>query len=225
MNTVIPPLENVIRELAKVREIFHSEADFQHAVAWELHRCLPSASVTLERPYRAGSVTLHLDMLVRTADEALAIELKYKTVKLEHGHSGEDYALASQSAQDVGRYDFIKDVWRLEEITQVIPNCRGWAILLTNDSSYWKATKRPSTVDAEFRLPDGGSLQGTRGWGQLASAGTMKNREKPIVLRSNYKLRWADFSQPTDQRNGQFRYLGIEVQSRVGPVPPADESR
>lgn len=213
MSTVMPPLQDVLRALAKERVIFHSEADFQHAVAWELHRGLPKASVTLERPYRTGSVTRHLDILIRTAEEALAIELKYKTAKLEHDDCGEGYALASQSAQDIGRYDFIKDIWRLEEITRVIPNCRGWAILLTNDSSYWKATKQTGTNDAEFRLPHGGILQGTRRWSRKASAGGIKNREKPIILRSEYKLAWADYSQLSGQQKGQFRYLGIEVKS------------
>jgi hypothetical protein len=202
-----------MRNLARSRVIFHSEADFQHAVAWELHQRLPTAHVTLERPYRTGSAPLHLDLLIRSRDgRALAIELKYKTVKLAHSQADEGYALSDQRAQDIGRYDFIKDIWRLEEITQAIPRCHGWAILLTNDSSYWRPTERTDTVDAAFRL-HGLSLQGTRGWGQKASAGTMKNREMPIPLRSAYNLKWADFSHPSILPNGIFRYLGIQVTS------------
>lgn len=30
-------VEAVLRDLALKRPIFHSEADFQHAVAWEVH--------------------------------------------------------------------------------------------------------------------------------------------------------------------------------------------
>lgn len=204
-------IEDVMRALSKTREIFHSEADFQHAMAWEIHRRLPEAYVTLERPYRTGSVTLHLDMLVRTARESLAIELKYKTRKLEHQTPDESYVLLNQSAQDVGRYDYIKDIWRLEQITRAVPSCHGWAILLANDSSYWKTSKRMDTVDASFRLSEGGALHGTVAWGALASAGTMKSREKPIELRGNYKLQWADYSSPAAGPNGQFRYLAIEV--------------
>jgi hypothetical protein len=40
----------VLTALAKQRPIFHSEADFQHAIAWEIHKHLPRASVRLERP-------------------------------------------------------------------------------------------------------------------------------------------------------------------------------
>ena len=54
----------VLTALAKQRPIFHSEADFQHAIAWEMHKHLPRASVRLERPiasllrgYRKGNFT------------------------------------------------------------------------------------------------------------------------------------------------------------------------
>jgi hypothetical protein len=204
---------DVMLDLAKLRPIFHSEADFQHAVAWEIHRRLPNASVTLERPYRTSTSPLHLDMLIRFGGQALAVELKYKTAKLSYGGVDDHYTLLNQSAQDLGRYDFIKDIWRLEAITKAIPNCRGWAIILTNDSGYWNASKRSGTVDSEFRLSEGGTLRGTRGWVAAASAGTMKNRERPIVLESTYGLSWHKYSEITAPKNGHFRYVGLEVRN------------
>jgi hypothetical protein len=38
----------ILGALALKRPIFHSEADFQHAVAWEIHSRRPELSVRLE---------------------------------------------------------------------------------------------------------------------------------------------------------------------------------
>jgi hypothetical protein len=203
--------EPVMLRLSQLRTIFHSEADFQHAFAWELHKMDPTASVSLERPYKTNGANLHLDMLFQSNGRSLAVELKYKTLKLQHGTDEHGYQLLDQSAQDVGRYDFIKDIWRLEAITKAVPNCIGWAILLTNDAGYWKPPSRENTVDSSFRLTDGATLSGTRSWGNMASAGTMKNREKPLALNGAYKLIWRDYSVVSPDRNGKFKYLALRV--------------
>ena len=43
---------NIIHEfrknLAKYRKIFHSEADFQHALAWQIHKEMPDCKIRLE---------------------------------------------------------------------------------------------------------------------------------------------------------------------------------
>ena len=203
--------EIVMSQLSQLRTIFHSEADFQHAFAWEMHKMEPTASLSLERPYKTDETNLHLDMLFQNGGKSLAIELKYKTLKLDHGTDEHRYQLRDQSAQDVGRYDFIKDIWRLETITKSIPNCTGWAILLTNDNNYWKPPSREDTVDISFRLTNGTTLSGTRSWGDKASAGTMKNREKPLALNGAYNLTWKDYSDVTPFKNGKFRYLALRV--------------
>ena len=92
--------------LASKRKIFHSEADFQHAFAWEMQSCLDGAEIRLERPIRAnGGQSLHLDLLIRTSSGSLAIELKYKTTKLsvdvESEDEREEFRLASHGAQDI----------------------------------------------------------------------------------------------------------------------------
>ena len=92
---------------------------------------------------------------------AVAVELKYKTRKLLVELDGEAFSLASHSAQDIGRYDFIKDIFRLEKIVPSLENCVGHAIMLTNDSSYWTSHSK-STVDEAFRLTEGRVLKDRR---------------------------------------------------------------
>jgi hypothetical protein len=206
-----PTASDLMREIAASRPVFHSEADFQHTVAWHIHRRMPAASVLLERPYRALNKGLRLDLLVKSGDNSLAIELKYKTSKLRFDGPDDAYALKSQSAQDLGRYDYIKDIGRIEEIAASTPRCRGWAILLTNDPGYWQASRRTDTVDAGFRLSEGMKIGGELAWGAKASAGTTRGRTTAIALRAVYTASWSDYSKVSEHRSGMFRYLALEV--------------
>jgi hypothetical protein len=47
-------IEETMAALALVRPLFHSEADFQHAFAWQLHRAHADARVRLETRPRPG---------------------------------------------------------------------------------------------------------------------------------------------------------------------------
>ena len=202
----------VMNALTAFRPVFHSEADFQHAFAWQMHQSMPDSSIRLERPVSGGKKTWHLDLLVKDGDSLLAIELKFKTRAFKAIIGDETFNLLGHGAQDIGRYDFIKDIVRLEHITQNLTRCAGVAILLTNDSSYWKPRAGHGTVDEAFRLNDERRiLGGTMKWKAHTGAGTMKNRESALQLRNAYNLEWRDFSQIEKTGHGKFRYLLIQV--------------
>ena len=97
--------------LAGSRPVFHSEADFQHAFAWELHGAYPSAAVRLETRPRQG---VRLDPLATIDGLRIAIEFKYLLRRLVVDIGGETFDLPNHGAQDISRYDVIKDVVRLE---------------------------------------------------------------------------------------------------------------
>ncbi|MFC5430783.1 hypothetical protein ACFPTO_18560 [Paraburkholderia denitrificans] len=206
---------DVMNVLAAQRSAYHSEADFQHAFAWEVHRRLPMASVRLEKPILANGQTLHLDFLIQTVECKVAVELKYKTRKLLVEVDGEEFRLADHGAQDFGRYDFIKDICRLEGIAANLQNCEGWAILLTNDSMYWRPSTNERTNDAAFRLSQDRTLYGTLGWGANASDGTKRNREANLSVDGKYTLQWTDYAAPSSGNYGQFRFLAVHVPKRV----------
>lgn len=204
-------IHSVMKALAAQRKAFHSEADFQHAFAWELHLRQPDASIRLEKPLRTDTKNLHLDFLIEFDGKSVAVELKYKTRSLKLNLDGEDFHLSSHSAQDLGRYDFIKDICRLEEITSTIRDCEGWAILLTNDSAYWKTPQNTGTVDTAFRLNEGRDLTGQLAWSDQASAGTKKNRERDLSVTGQYKLTWDDYSTVNSTSYSDFRYLAVKI--------------
>ena len=109
--------------LARTRPIFHSEADFQHALAWEIREQHPEAEIRLEfRPRelreRAGTSILWVSSPTFTA----AIELRYKTARLAVEASGERFELLPQGAHYYGRFDMLKDVYRLEQVVSAYEN-------------------------------------------------------------------------------------------------------
>lgn len=204
---------DVVTVLSRQRPLFHSEADFQHAFAWEIQRRLPNANIRLERPILRNGKWLHLDLLVSDSDRSIAIELKYKTRELSLNHQGENYHVKNHSAQDVGRYDFLKDIYRLELITKSIDNCCGWAVLLTNDFAYWRPA-RGGTNDDAFRIHEGQVIGGSLSWSENAAPGSIKGREAVIQFDSEYTMNWHDYSVVEGSKAGTFRYLPIRIPSR-----------
>ncbi|MDD5094110.1 MAG: hypothetical protein PHV74_07010 [Dehalococcoidia bacterium] len=203
-------LTDVLSGLAEKRPLFHSEADFQHALAWQLRTQGDVTDVRLELPVDQHGNSLHLDILAINGSHRLAIELKYKTRKLTSMVRNETFSLRDQAAQDIARYDFAKDIWRLEQVLANHSDMVGYAILLTNDSAYWERSNR-STVDEQFRLHEGRTLQGTLEWESGASDGTKSKRESPIPLSGAYGMRWRVYSNLIQEPYGQFRYLMVKV--------------
>jgi len=119
---------------------------------------------------------------------------------------------SNQGAQDISRYHFVRDVERVEAVARAQPTVRGYALALTNDSSYWRVPTQPRpTIDAAFRLHEGSTLAGTLVWSAAAGAGTTRGREKPHTLHGSHPLRWRDYSRVTDGPAGTFRYLLVEA--------------
>ena len=206
-----------MKDLAKGRQIFHSEADFQHALAWHIHKKLKNCQVRLEYPFQEkGGNRKYLDIWLPSVE--IAIELKYRTRELKHRQGKEFFDLRNQAAQDVLRYDFIKDIQRLEQATGPGgPAKIGFAILLTNDPPYWCHPQKTNPVDAAFRLHKG-VVEGKKNldWTKEASPGTKKGREKAIKLKKSYKLKWEVFPNHLGVENNQeFRYLAVEVTGRA----------
>ena len=204
-------IESLLTGLAESRRVFHSEADFQHALAWQIHQAAPHSQVRLEvNAFPVQDRSRFLDIWLPV--EGIAIELKYATRKLELDQEGESFALRDHGAQDQRRYDFLSDIERLELMRSYGDVCQaGYAVLLTNDSAYWKVPPARDTVDAAFRIHEGREISGELAWATRAGPGTVKGRETPIRLGGSYRLRWREFSMFPDKSYGQFRYLAVSV--------------
>ena len=202
-------INDLLTGLAKCRKVFHSEADFQHALAWQIHQCNPGSQIRLEFPISVDHRKMHVDIWL--PEEKVAIELKYPTQKSELVDNEESFALLYQGAQNQKRYDFLCDIRRLELMRSMPEFCEaGYAVLLTNDPLYWKDSTR-DTMDADFRIHEGQEISGELAWAPGASQGMVKGRESPILLTGSYRLHWQDYFDFCREPFGKFRYLAVSV--------------
>jgi hypothetical protein len=188
-------LQKVLLQLASIRPVFHSEADFQLALAWQLQEHDSHMRVRLETRPEAGA---HLDIACSRDDLGLstAIEVKYLTRRWSGEVNHEQFDLKNQGAQDIRGYDVVKDIYRLERFIDGHRGSDGVAIVLSNDPYYWKphSEVKKATNAAAFRLGEGIVLNGRRAWGPKTGAGTTKNREDALDLMGSYTLHWQDFA-------------------------------
>lgn len=200
-------IEKLLHRLSNTRPVFHSEADFQHELAWLLHNEFPKSNIRLEKPYaKENGKVEYVDIFTNLDNKKYFIELKYKTEKLKLGEEikGEKFYLKNQGAQDCGRYDFWKDVSRIESKVAENNNSLGYVIFLTNDHSYLKEPKK-TTLTYNYRTTNGrivakcnlGSLRGYN-----------KGREKDIDIKNSYEIKWKDYG------NNGFKFLLLEIKKQ-----------
>lgn len=168
-------IPGVLDRLAVDRPVFHSEADFQHAMARRIHQDdHPTARIRMEtRPQRG----VRLDLLVDLSGERTAIELKYFIRRFTAIVHDELYDLPNQGAHDISRDEFVKDIVRVETCIRSGFASHGWALALSNDQGYWGIGRKLDPIDNAFRIHDGRALTGLLTWGPTAGAGTMRSRE------------------------------------------------
>lgn len=204
-------IPNLLTDLAARRPVFHSEADLQHELAWLLREVHPDLQVRLEYPLERPS-NAAIDVLIRNGGEEMALELKYLCQRVEHEIDGERFALKPQGAQDIRRYDVLKDIGRMEQFLATRPAASAAVLVLSNDPSYWTGPKRDGTCDAAFALREGRTVTGVLNWADHAGSGTKRGRESSIALKGCYGMNWRDYSR-IDGRFGEFRFLYIPVAS------------
>ncbi len=145
--------------LAADKRIFCSEADFQFALAWELQKLLPQgALIFLEKGIYVSLDTYYVDIVVESGGKNYYIELKYHTSICNWHYCGALIQLKDQGAQDLLRYDYLKDIYRLQNIANNREEgqfARGFAVILTNDRLVYDAPSVfKKTLDCGFRIHD-----------------------------------------------------------------------
>jgi hypothetical protein len=205
-------LDETLSALALLRPVFHSEADFQLALAWQIQQRDPAMLVRLETRPAPG---VHLDLAFARPDigRTTAVELKYLTRAWTGDVGGERYELKDHGAQDIRAYDVVKDVVRVEKFIGPLPGADGAVVVVTNDPSYWRPAKmNDSSNAAAFRVSEGIVLVGPRVWGPNTGPGTMKGRVDALDVGGQYEMRWNVYSRlPGGGRGAEFRCLVIEI--------------
>lgn len=225
-------------------KLFQSEAQFQFELAWKLKEVYGDNIAVYLEDMRAvmknekGKITqkFYTDIVVEQGDYCVAIELKYKTAEFKN----KDVQLSDHAAVDLGKYDYLWDVHRVELLTglskpnnkvkgeelEILKKCqKGFAVLLTNEEKYWEGRQgNKITIDYQFSIGEkNGKLSGkVLDWKKtgdkypatvLSKNGNPTGRAQPIKLKTAYHYTWSDYreAQPGAPEHGTFRFVIIEV--------------
>ena len=216
--TAAATIARALDGLARERPAFHSEADFQHALAWSLREIDPGAEVRLERSTPWEEPRGFVDIWLHSTDGATAIELKYWTRQARLAVRGEQFEFRDW-AGDLERYEFWKDVVRTERLVGDRHASSGYVVALANIKGCWGRPVRgwERTNDAAFRLHQGRSVEGRLDWAAKTAALT-KKRRPPLDLLGRYVTSWREYSRPAPGcPGGEFRYLLLDIgEGRLG---------
>ena len=186
-----------------LRPVFHSEADLQFALAWEIKKTYSTAKVRLEYPKEVDGKMIYVDIVVLYNNKEYYIELKYKTKLCNTKIGAEEYNLKNQSAQNLGRYDFLKDVQRVEKLG------KGYAIMLTNDMSYVEKDGKDTRYNM-FSLKEDRKITKNKkyDWGDgFVETSVGKRRLDGITFKNDYTIHWENM--PNNIAN--LKYCLIKV--------------
>lgn len=236
-------LERIMTKLGSVPRIFNSEAQFQFELAWKINEefdCevkLEELSRTTKSETSKGYIKTkkdYTDIIIEDDRQRIALELKYKTATPDNIHIPGNILLMNHGAADLGAYDFLWDVHRIQVLTGKevdgdirMPCNKGYAIILTNDSHYWNTDSNNKTTDhginRDFLIGDcydGDTLlkKGEHNWyktdgtvGLSKALENDKSRQKSIVIADDYPYKWQDYCAPIADKNGEFKYMIVEI--------------
>jgi|WetSurMetagenome_2_1015567.scaffolds.fasta_scaffold222964_1 hypothetical protein len=210
-------VKNILLSLISKRLLFHSEDDFKFSLAWEIKSYLPDSTIILEKPYKdkSGSI-LYFDIMIHMNKSIIPIELKYKTDFLDY----KEYNLKKHAALNHSRYDFIKDISRIEKFCSGNDNAKnGFVIFLTNEKAYWDSKYEvKNSEDKYFKIDEQRKeiIKGEHNWNCDCNIKELKkkygNRTNSIILNNTYPIEWSDYSKLENiDKSNIFKYLLIDI--------------
>lgn len=191
-----------IREfIIRQKELMFNELDFQIQLALFLRASGRYDDVDVEyslpKTIMSGydwDSNLRIDIVVSRGGIYCPVELKYPTRKVNKTipRFGEDVpeavVMKNQGAQDIVRYNFWKDVRRIEALRRRFDAVKGGiAVIMTNDSSYVRPV-RPDSSCAPFSTAECHTVgPGTIDWQNMPA---VRTDHPPFTLDAGYTMHW-----------------------------------
>lgn len=222
MNTLVTIVKNDISNFLNGNsELLFNERDFQMHLATYLRDTKKYEDVDVEYyvPYEElenyiWKNELRIDIVVRKGQEYLPIELKYKTksVKQKISRFGKELeeceVMKNQGAQDLGKYNFWKDVRRVELVCKRFKNIKnGLAVFLTNDNAYLKAGRNDSNC-IKLSMSEG-EHDRDKFWLKPESSCAKEN--KNFSVEKDYSINWQKTSFDIENTKHDFYYCIVTI--------------
>lgn len=205
MATLVDIVRNdVLAFLVSNSELLFNERDFQmHLATWlrNSNNHYDDVDVEYYVPWQeledyVWQSELRLDIVVKRDGEYCPVELKYKTKKVEQQITRFDEVLhdkvvvmKNQGAQDLGMYDFWKDVRRVELVRRRFDKVKGGlAVFVTNDNGYLKKGKSTSN-HIQFSMTEG-RHHTSRHW--LNPESTCAKKHPDFEVEQEYTIHWSE---------------------------------
>lgn len=216
MDLNLENFKSILYKLSKNRPIFHSEADFQHELAFIMHK--HGFTPRLEIPYsnlpldKNNSIKIELDILL---NKKIGVELKYKTQIFKCNFGEELFKLKNHGARNLGQFDFLDDIRRLEILKKNGIIEIGFAVLLTNDNLYWESTKRKN-FSKDFSIEDGKKFIQNQNYNWIDNPKVSSFGKKrtspfvPITFNRNFNITWYNYS-VFSSKYGLFKFTMVEI--------------
>lgn len=256
-------VKGIIKDMGKSKLIFQSEAQFQHVLAMRLEKEIAEnedfkiylEAYTNDYPNDGEKKKVdnknekgnqnakgeekvkrcYTDIVILDNKnmQYIAIELKYKTDKLEYNKGNFFISLTEHSACDTGCYDYLWDIERINKLTKNTTRGNlksfkcigGCAIFLTNENYYWKHSRLESKKanHNDFLIGDGSDIEKSESLNWV-NIDANDSRHTSITLEGvkESKFEWQEYCilNPSDynlenskakkQRN-IFKYLFLTV--------------
>jgi len=219
----INAISTAMNSLSKKRRIFHSEADFQFALAWEIKE-IYGWDIQLERFAMVDEMRVSIDIVVIEENNKYPIELKYLKKPLPE-EAKDDAVLAEYksflragSVHSMDMYSCLSDIERIEKLyMRGSEFCKGYVIWLTNDSAFWEDSGvRNDAFYKAFHSPEDAEKTGVIDYFPRINPKTgeeywnlkMKEYKKAINLAGFYKIKWIEYSN-FGIKNTQFKYAVV----------------
>ena len=213
--------DDVMSFISRQTELMFNEMDFQMQLALFLRATghysdvdveyfLPTRNTDILEGYEWDS-NMRTDIVVSHDGEYIPVELKYTTRlvrrdTMRFGIMVKDLeVMRNQGAQDNIRYNFWKDVRRVELIKKIFPTVdHGLAVFLTCDPAYTKAPRSDSSC-APFSMAGDHPIGG----GEMDWIGNPASRKDhmPFHLDGRYLIEWRH----TTIDNIDFHYTIVSI--------------
>lgn len=260
-------LEGLVLKLKDKRKVFHSEDDLKFSLGYLIKKEIMGSEIRLEKPISLKFSTkintkekeffrAPIDIVAITKEgKQIPIEIKYKTLSLVKDKKAkasgtytvdkEEYDLANQGASDLGRFNFRKDIARIEQFVDDDKNnadC-GFCLIITNDKDYWSEPSEKSLIK-NFSLGRSSISKNDPEWNYTNNIDENKYEIKDKIwfnkvnktkrhwtcegdlflnleLKNDYKIQWKVYSiidkggNAGEPVNAKFQYLLLKVQKSI----------
>jgi hypothetical protein len=196
-------IEMIEQEMLNRTSYFTREQDIQIALAHMFESSSAFDRVFVEQHIPAGMIpnypwtdanNIYIDLVILKDGIYYPIEIKFKTksqqIPLSVLGNDELMTLGHHGAQNIGCYDFWKDVKRLELYESSFQQVdQGIMLFVTNDETYLQPPLNMNTGYAQFSIHEGKTVmqQETLDWNRALS---ISRNRPPIQLNRNYHLAW-----------------------------------